>query len=103
MRFPEYGLKLNYSRGEECPFDKSRDLTLNLQINCDAGATETKIFLNRTSFMKDRCNPHIVMSTPAGCPVYGMPALSRWLKSYYFLATIVYFMVGMGLLTYGGK
>lgn len=59
--------------------------------------------MNRTSFKEDRCSPHIVMSTPAGCPVIAMPALSRWVKDYYFIVTLVYFMVGMSLLVFGGK
>jgi hypothetical protein len=102
-RFPHYGLKMNYSRGQECPFNKSRDLTLNVQINCDSGAEETKIFLNRTAFQNDKCSPQIVMSSPAGCPVFSMPALSRWIQSYYFIVTLAYFMIGMTLLVFGGK
>ena len=44
---PQYGVVMKYSHGNACT--ASKDFSLRLQINCDAGASRTIFYLDETS------------------------------------------------------
>ena len=94
---------MKFARGDECPGKVNKTFELNLQLNCDAGASETSVYLNKTSLLEDECRPHIIVSSPAGCPVFSMPSLWRWVDNNYFLITFVFCSTGLALLGFGGK
>jgi hypothetical protein len=55
------------------------------------------------SISVDECNPKVIMNTPYGCPVFGMPPVWRWVEQNRFLMCAVLVVVGGLLLAVGGR
>ena len=100
-KHPEYGVNLQMTGGNVCKPNKNYGL--NLQINCDAGAAKTSFRLDLESISTDECNPKVIMNTPYGCPVFGMPPVWKWVDTNRIIICAVFLIVGGLLLSVGGK
>lgn len=96
---PEYGVVLKYKHGNRCTDQKNYGL--ELQINCDPLALDTKYFIDPTSLKDDECHPRVVMTSAAGCPTFSMPALWRWSDQNSIIVGIVLVVVGGLLIQFG--
>lgn len=92
---------MKYRRGNLCT-DK-KEYELNLRINCDMGSSKTTFHFDEESIAEDECSPRVIMSSPAGCPIFGMPPLWRWVENNSIIIGIVFILVGIYLALWGGK
>jgi len=98
---PEYGVIMKYKHGNRCNAEKNYGF--NLQINCDADVKKNEYYVDPSSIAEDECHPTVIMSSPAGCPVFGMPALWRWTDANNYLIGAVLILLGGCLIQFGGK
>jgi len=98
---PEYGVNLQMTHGNACT--EKKNYGLDLQINCDAGASKTSYHLDLNSISEDECRPKVIMNTPYGCPVFGMPPVWRWVDSNRYLVCAILLVAGGLLLGVGGR
>jgi hypothetical protein len=89
---PEYGVLMKYKHGNKC--NDKKNYGLELQINCDSLATEPSYSIAPESLEEDECHPRVVMTSPAGCPVFSMPPLWRWSDQNSLLVGLVLVVAG---------
>lgn len=53
--------------------------------------------------MANPCKPHLILNTPAACPVISLAPLWRWVTNQKYLVAVLFCGLGGALLSYGGK
>jgi hypothetical protein len=96
---PEYGILMKFKHGNKCT-DK-KNYGLELQVNCDALATEPKYEVDPVSLEVDECHPRVIMSSPAGCPSFSMPSLWRWSDQNNLFIGLLLILIGGFLIGFG--
>lgn len=99
--YPEYGVNMKMIHGNQC--NATHNYELDIQINCDAGATKTTYKLDLDSIKENECTPKVIMNSPYGCPVYGTPALWNWIDSNVYVVAAALILFGAALLQFGSK
>jgi hypothetical protein len=59
--------------------------------------------LDLDSINENECTPKVIMNSPYGCPVYGMPPLWNWVDANQWLVAAALILFGATLLQFGGK
>lgn len=99
--YPDYGVNIKLTHGNACT--ERKNYGLDIQLNCDAGASKTTFELDLKSISTDQCVPKIIMSSPHGCPAFGLPPLWKWTDQNHWLICAVLIVVGTTFLTVGGR
>lgn len=92
---------MNYRRGNLC--SEKKEFQLNIKINCDMGSSKTTYHFDESSILEDECSPRVIMNSPAGCPIFGMPPLWRWVENQSIMIGLSFLIIGAFLAVLGGK